>query len=144
YMVVGQCHPGDDSRRMLWRAEQCFSVLITQRSQVQILPPLPGITDRTAEVAVLSMDDAITAVPPACRRRLMVTCVIWGPLETVWCGGGEAAERVGVSVARRMISDRYVTARDGWRRGVVPGAACRAAGRRGDVDGAGRARAEIG
>src|ERR1039457_5105884 len=50
YMVVGQCHPGDDSRRMLWRAEQCFSVLITQRSQVQILPPLPGITDRTADV----------------------------------------------------------------------------------------------
>src|ERR1019366_5378465 len=101
-------------------------------------------TDRTVVVTVLSMDDAITAVPPACRRRLMVTCVIWGPLETVWCGGGEGAERAGVSVARRMISDRYVTARDGWGRGGVPGAACRAAGRRGDVDGAGRARAEIG
>ena len=31
-------------------------------------------TDRTVVVTVLSMDDAITAVPPACRRRLMVTC----------------------------------------------------------------------
>jgi Transposase DDE domain group 1 len=33
------------------------------------------------------LDAAITALPPRYRRRLMVTCVIRGPLETVWCGG---------------------------------------------------------
>jgi hypothetical protein len=55
--------------------------------------PLAGILRKgsagsntvTDHLAVL--EAAIAALPPAFRRKLMVTCVIRGSLETVWCGG---------------------------------------------------------
>ena len=44
----------------------------------------------------------------------ILSFVIRGPPDPVCCDGREAAQVAGVSVAGRVISDRYVTARDGW------------------------------
>src|SRR5258707_8393933 len=40
-MVVASCHSGEWCRPVPFRVELCRPWLITQRSQVQILPPLP-------------------------------------------------------------------------------------------------------
>jgi len=48
----------------------------------------PGSASSNTAVDHLKvLDEAIAALPPAFRRKLMITCVIRGSLEAVGCGG---------------------------------------------------------